>query len=140
MLDASTASTALLRKDAVGTAVGRLIEASTCHAPHLIDAEVGNVLRRHEREGLIDPDTATIGLRMLATMVDRRYATRDGSASRTGCSVTRSPSTTASTPRWRHDSMFHCSQRRAAQQNTRIAVPGRSHRLSSGVSRRCRNA
>ncbi|MGW6724543.1 type II toxin-antitoxin system VapC family toxin [Nocardia sp. NPDC055029] len=74
VLDASAASTALLRKDAVGTAVGRLIETSTCHAPHLIDAEVGNVLRRHERKGLIDPDTATIGLRMLATMVDRRYA------------------------------------------------------------------
>ncbi|MFI1238930.1 type II toxin-antitoxin system VapC family toxin [Nocardia salmonicida] len=74
VIDASAASTALLRKDAVGAAVGRLIENSTCHAPHLIDAEVGNVLRRHERKELIDPTTAAIGLRMLATMIDRRYA------------------------------------------------------------------
>ncbi|MFE3546039.1 type II toxin-antitoxin system VapC family toxin [Nocardia sp. NPDC059177] len=51
-----------------------MIETATCHAPHLIDAEVGNVLRRHERKELIDPATAAIGLRMLATMIDRRYA------------------------------------------------------------------
>ncbi|MFE7718494.1 type II toxin-antitoxin system VapC family toxin [Nocardia rhizosphaerihabitans] len=74
VLDASTASTALLRNDAVGMAVGRLIETAVCHAPHLIDAEVGSVLRRHERKGLINSDTAAIGLRMLATMVDRRYS------------------------------------------------------------------
>ncbi|MFE1594640.1 type II toxin-antitoxin system VapC family toxin [Nocardia sp. NPDC058705] len=73
VVDASAISTALLRKDAVGSAVARLIENSTCHAPHLIDAEVGNVLRRHERKELIDSTTATVGLRMLSTMIDQRY-------------------------------------------------------------------
>ncbi|MFD3705910.1 type II toxin-antitoxin system VapC family toxin [Nocardia sp. NPDC058658] len=74
VIDASAASISLVRKDAVGKAVAKLIENSTCHAPHLIDAEVGNVLRRHERKGLIDTTTAAIGVRMMATMVDQRYA------------------------------------------------------------------
>ncbi|GEM33221.1 ribonuclease VapC [Nocardia neocaledoniensis NBRC 108232] len=74
VVDASAALTALIRKDAVGTAVGRLLEATVCHAPHLIDAEVGNVLRRHERGGLITAGEAALGLRMVTTVVDNRYA------------------------------------------------------------------
>ncbi|WP_278261439.1 type II toxin-antitoxin system VapC family toxin [Nocardia sp. AG03] len=74
VIDASAASTAILRKDAVGKAIGRLIESATCHAPHLIDAEVGNVLRRHERKELIGPTAAAVGLRMMSTMIDHRYA------------------------------------------------------------------
>ncbi|WP_040779544.1 type II toxin-antitoxin system VapC family toxin [Nocardia pneumoniae] len=66
-------SAALLRKDAVGTAIVELLESSISHAPHLIDAEVGSVLRRHERQGRISDAAAATGLRLLATVVDHRY-------------------------------------------------------------------
>ncbi|MEV6320049.1 type II toxin-antitoxin system VapC family toxin [Nocardia sp. NPDC051787] len=74
VLDASAAAEALLRKDAVGSAVAERIASSVCHSPHLIDAEVGNVLRRHERQGLINEESAITGLRLLKSMVDERYA------------------------------------------------------------------
>ncbi|WP_330230019.1 type II toxin-antitoxin system VapC family toxin [Nocardia sp. NBC_00508] len=74
VLDASAAAEALLRKDAVGTIVAERIASSVCHSPHLIDAEVGNVLRRHERQGLINEESAITGLRLLKSMVDERYA------------------------------------------------------------------
>jgi predicted nucleic acid-binding protein len=43
------------------------------HAPHLIDAEVGNVLRRHERVGRLSADEAAQGLRAAAALIDHRY-------------------------------------------------------------------
>ncbi|WP_324191911.1 type II toxin-antitoxin system VapC family toxin [Nocardia brasiliensis] len=74
VVDASAASTALVRKDATGIAIGKLLETSICHAPHLIDAEVGNVLRRHERRKQLSDEAAATGLRLLTTLVDERYA------------------------------------------------------------------
>ncbi|MFD4462393.1 type II toxin-antitoxin system VapC family toxin [Nocardia sp. NPDC058480] len=74
VVDASAALTALIRKDAVGAAISRLLETTVCHAPHLIDAEIGNVLRRHERGGLIDANEAALGLRLVTTVIDSRYA------------------------------------------------------------------
>ncbi|WP_194838116.1 type II toxin-antitoxin system VapC family toxin [Nocardia sp. XZ_19_369] len=74
VVDASAASTALLRKDGVGIAVGQLLGSTICHAPHLIDAEVGHVLRRHERGEQISDIAASRGLRLLATVIDQRYA------------------------------------------------------------------
>ncbi len=44
-----------------------------CHAPHQIEAEVGNVLRRRERAGLIPESVAVTALRALPVYVDRRY-------------------------------------------------------------------
>lgn len=43
------------------------------HAPHLIDAEVGNVLRRHERSGRISSDEALIALHTAHALIDHRY-------------------------------------------------------------------
>jgi predicted nucleic acid-binding protein len=43
------------------------------HAPHLIDAEVGNVLRRHEQAGLLGGAEAGAALRAAGTLVDHRY-------------------------------------------------------------------
>lgn len=75
VVDASVASTAVLAKGAGGKAVQRFLESVVTHAPHLIDAEVGSVLRRHERRGLLGADEAgPVGLRMLETIVDHRYA------------------------------------------------------------------
>ena len=46
------------------------------HAPHLIDAEVGNVLRRRAASGAIEPDNAAAALRALGTLVDRPLPAR----------------------------------------------------------------
>lgn len=44
------------------------------HAPHLVDAEVGNVLRRHERAGQISAEEAATALRVGPSLIDHRYA------------------------------------------------------------------
>ena len=49
------------------------LAAAVCHAPHLLDAEVGNALRRHLLAEKISVDTAAIGLRGLAGLIDERY-------------------------------------------------------------------
>ena len=49
------------------------LAAGRRHAPHLIDAEVGNVLRRHEREGRLSDEEAAHGLRAAAVLIDHRY-------------------------------------------------------------------
>lgn len=73
VVDASAAVSALGRKDAVGIAVHKRIAEATCHAPHLLDAEVGHVLRRGERAGEISGETARTALRALPEMIDYRY-------------------------------------------------------------------
>jgi predicted nucleic acid-binding protein len=50
----------------------RLVE-STMHAPHLIDAEVGHVLRRLERAGILDEEAATTALYSVSHLIDHRY-------------------------------------------------------------------
>jgi predicted nucleic acid-binding protein len=74
VVDASFAVTAFVRKDARGKAARQLLESVVVHAPYLIDAEVGSVLRRHERQQLVSEATAVVELRMLETLVDHRYA------------------------------------------------------------------
>lgn len=73
VIDASVVVDALTRKDTVGRALAGYIAEVTCHAPHLIDAEVGHVLRRGERLGSISPENASTGLLALSTMIDQRY-------------------------------------------------------------------
>ena len=73
VVDASVAVSALGRKDAVGLAAHKRIAEATCHAPHLLDAEVGHVLRRGERAGEISERTARAALRALPEMIDYRY-------------------------------------------------------------------
>jgi predicted nucleic acid-binding protein len=50
VVDASALVTALVGRSAGARALRRRLAAEVCHAPHLIDAEVGNVLRRRVRE------------------------------------------------------------------------------------------
>ncbi|MGH3929371.1 MAG: type II toxin-antitoxin system VapC family toxin [Pseudonocardiaceae bacterium] len=73
VIDATAAVSALARKDAVGIAMHKRITEATCHAPHLVDAEVGHVLRRGERAGEISDQTARTALRALSEMIDYRY-------------------------------------------------------------------
>lgn len=73
VVDAAAVVSALGRTNAVGVAAEKRITESTCHAPHLLDAEVGQVLRRGERRGEISEETARTALGVLATMIDHRY-------------------------------------------------------------------
>ncbi|MGH3870683.1 MAG: type II toxin-antitoxin system VapC family toxin [Pseudonocardiaceae bacterium] len=73
VVDATTVVSALGRKDAVGIAAHKRIAEATCHAPHLLDAEVGHVLRRGERIGEISAETAHTALHALPGMIDYRY-------------------------------------------------------------------
>ncbi|MGV9820532.1 type II toxin-antitoxin system VapC family toxin [Nocardia xishanensis] len=77
VVDASALVDALLRDDAVGVALAKRISESVCHSPHLIDAEVGSVLRRAERQELISERTALTCMRLLKLLVDERYAHHD---------------------------------------------------------------
>ena len=49
------------------------LRASTCHAPHLIDAEVGNALRKRERAGKITPEVALTSLKSARHLISFRY-------------------------------------------------------------------
>lgn len=73
VVDAAAVVHALVSKNAVGIAVYERIAAADCHAPHLLDAEVGNVLRRRERAGDISVETAETALAALPTFVEHRY-------------------------------------------------------------------
>jgi predicted nucleic acid-binding protein len=73
VVDASAVISALDGTDAVGTAIRKRITESTCHAPHLLDAEVGNVLRRSERTGQMRDDHARTALAALPTLIEHRY-------------------------------------------------------------------
>lgn len=49
------------------------ITTAECHAPHLLDAEVGHVLRRRLLAGAISAEVALRGLRTLRDFVAHRY-------------------------------------------------------------------
>jgi predicted nucleic acid-binding protein len=73
VLDASALTLAVGGKSAAASALRVQLAGARCHAPHLIDAEVGNVLRRHERDGRLGPGEAAQARRAAAVLVHRRY-------------------------------------------------------------------
>jgi predicted nucleic acid-binding protein len=73
VVDASAAVEALTSKTAGAVASLNQIANSTCHAPHLIDAEVGHVLRRAARTNAITDETAHTALLTLNDLIDHRY-------------------------------------------------------------------
>ena len=73
VVDASAAVSALTDKSLVGIALHKRIVEATCHAPHLLDAEVGHVLRRRERLGQISENTALTGLKALPMIIEHWY-------------------------------------------------------------------
>ena len=64
---------ALLGRSPDAAALRRRLAAETCHAPHLIDAEVGNVLRRRCLRGEIAPADARALLASGGPLVDHRH-------------------------------------------------------------------
>ena len=73
MLDASVAVRALLAQDDAGIVLQARLADEDCLAPHLIDAEVGNVLRRQVASGKVEEPAAAGALRALETLVTARY-------------------------------------------------------------------
>lgn len=73
VIDASALVLAVAGTSPAASKLRGRISAARCHAPHLIDAEVGNVLRRQELAGFISPALAHAGLRALPHLIDERY-------------------------------------------------------------------
>ena len=73
VVDASALVLAMTGKSDDAGALRARVPEMRRHAPHLVDAEVGNVLRRHARAGLISIAEATAALRSLRVLVQHRY-------------------------------------------------------------------
>lgn len=73
VIDASAMVIALLGRSAEAAAIRQRLGSEVCHAPHLIDAEVGNVLRRHVLRGDLAAADAEALLHASAPLVDHRY-------------------------------------------------------------------
>lgn len=64
---------AVLGRSAKAVALRRRLASEVCHAPHLIDAEVGNVLRRHVLRGELAGADAEALLQLAAPLIDHRH-------------------------------------------------------------------
>jgi predicted nucleic acid-binding protein len=64
---------ALLGRSASAMALRRRLSSEVCHAPHLIDAEVGNVLRRHVLRGDLAAADAETLLHLSGPLIDHRH-------------------------------------------------------------------
>jgi predicted nucleic acid-binding protein len=74
VVDASAALEVLLRTPAARAVERRLFEPSqTLHAPHLLDVEVAQVVRRYAANGEIDVERGRMALTDLADLPLHRY-------------------------------------------------------------------
>lgn len=73
VLDASALVMALVGKTDAADRLRQRLPSMRGHAPHLIDAELGNVLRRHELGGRISSDEAQSALIAGGALIEYRY-------------------------------------------------------------------
>jgi predicted nucleic acid-binding protein len=73
VLDASATVTALVERTNEAHELRERLGRLGRHAPHLIDAEVGSVLRRRVAAGMLPAELAEGALRALDTLVVQRY-------------------------------------------------------------------
>jgi predicted nucleic acid-binding protein len=74
VVDASAVLEALLRTPAAPAVEGRLFDSgATLHAPHLLDAEIAQVVRRYAARGEIDRERGRVALADLVDFPLRRY-------------------------------------------------------------------
>ncbi len=73
VIDASAVAYALIGKTSDAVGLRTALRGTDCHAPHLIDAELGNVLRRRTRAGDVTPTQAHTALRAARDVIDYRY-------------------------------------------------------------------
>lgn len=73
VLDASVLTYALIGKTSDAASLRAVLRGTTCHAPHLIDAELGNVLRRRVRAEDVTSVQARTALQAARDVIDFRY-------------------------------------------------------------------
>jgi predicted nucleic acid-binding protein len=73
VVDASAVLEVLLRTEVAAVVEARLFTGDTLHAPHLLDLEVAQVLRRYERAGELTPRRGGEALEDLASIRMERY-------------------------------------------------------------------
>ena len=73
VIDASALVKATTETDPGAAELRRLLATTVCHAPHLIDAEFGNVLRRKVRRGEMTANHAEAVLRAAPALIDYRH-------------------------------------------------------------------
>jgi len=73
VVDASALVLALNGKTADAGALRARLPGMRRHAPHLIDAEVGNVLRRHESDARVSGREAYTALHAARVLIEHRY-------------------------------------------------------------------
>ncbi|TWH19091.1 type II toxin-antitoxin system VapC family toxin [Prauserella rugosa] len=71
--DASTLVVMLTERTPRAEELGRRLAAGAVHAPHVVDAEVGDVLRKHVLRGALSADGASAALAAMDFVVDERY-------------------------------------------------------------------
>ncbi len=74
VVDASAVLAVLLRTDAAAAVEARLFGGDTLHAPHLLDLEVAQVVRRWEAAGELTAERGGEALADLAALRLERYA------------------------------------------------------------------
>jgi predicted nucleic acid-binding protein len=73
VVDASALVLATTEATRDASALRTRLARDVCHAPHLIDAEVGNVLRRKALRGELHPDLGATVLRHAPALIDHRH-------------------------------------------------------------------
>lgn len=73
VVDASALTVAVLGTSPGSRELRQRLASEVCHAPHLVDAELGNVLRRRVLRGEIGADPALELLLGGSILIDRHY-------------------------------------------------------------------
>ncbi len=73
VIDASALLEVLLRTSAAPAVEARMFSGATVHAPHVLDLEIAQVLRRYERAGELDRARGSTALEDLAAFEIARY-------------------------------------------------------------------
>lgn len=73
VVDASALGFSLLGASPGHRSLRRRLAVDICHAPHLVDAEIGNILRRRVLRGELPAADAAALLRAGAPLIDCRY-------------------------------------------------------------------
>ncbi|PXY32931.1 hypothetical protein BAY59_07345 [Prauserella coralliicola] len=73
VVDASAMVKALTGADATAQALAERLSVAELHAPHLLDAEVGDVVRRRALQGALGEEVASAALWSLDALLDARY-------------------------------------------------------------------
>jgi predicted nucleic acid-binding protein len=73
VVDASTLVFAATRSEPAARRLRERLREEECHAPHLIDAELGNAVRRLVMQGELTSELAVLALRRGPDLIDQRY-------------------------------------------------------------------